>query len=264
MSEVLYLYGFVPRDAPPPSSALSGLDGADVELMDAGGFQAVISRLADPVYGSDELHERLKDLAWVGARGLAHERVVTWFVDCSTIVPARLLTIFSSPPALSDRAQEVRHEVEEALARFSQAREWDLKVSYRTDELLPHVGAISEEVAELDRAMGAARPGRRYLLQRRRDELARTECVSAARRIARELLDALAPQVHDVVELEVPDVREGLPVVLNAAVLVPRHAEEDVRASVTARGAELADLGVHVTFTGPWAPYRFAAAEPHG
>ena len=264
MSDVLYLYGFVPHDAPTAGAALSGLEGASVELMDVGAFQAVVSRLVDPVYASEELHDRLKDLQWLGARGLAHERVVTWFVDSSTIVPARLLTIFSGRAALADRAGEVREEVEAALARFLRAREWDLKVSYRSDELLPHVGEMSEAVAELDRAMEAAQPGRRYLLQRRRDELARTECVSAARRIAGELLDDVASRVADVVELEVPDSAEELPVVLNAAVLVPRDQEEEVRASITARGAELADLGVHVAFTGPWAPYRFAAAERNG
>lgn len=264
MGDVLYFYGFVPSDAPSPAQSLVGIEGVPVELLDAGSFRAVVSRLTDPVYGSEELSERIKDLGWVAERGLSHERVVTWFVDHSTIVPARLLTIFSAAGPLMERADEVRGEVEDALARFSEAREWDLKVSYRKEELLRHMRDVSEEVAELDRAIEAARPGRRYLLERKRDEVARTECAAAARRMARELLDDLDHRVSDVVELEVPDDAEGLPVVLNAAVLVPRGTEDALRASMAERGDELAALGVHVAFTGPWAPYRFAAAERHG
>lgn len=264
MSDVLYLYGFVPRDVSRPGSAPSGVDGAEVDVMDVGSFSAVVSRLPRGVYASDVLSERIKDLGWLAERGLAHERIVTWFVDHSTIVPARLLTIFSGPDSLRERADELRGEVERALDRFSEAREWDLKVSYEMDELVTHVGEVSGEVAQLDRQIAQARPGRRYLLQRRREELARRESAAAARRMAREILDLVREEAADVVELAAPDGVEELPVVLNAAVLVPRGAEQALRTNVSARSGELARLGVHVAFTGPWAPYRFAAGEADG
>ena len=51
---------------------------------------------------------------------------------------------------------------------------------------------------------------------------------------------------------------------LNAAYLVARPQEEEVRSAAARVGDRLGKIGVDVQLTGPWAPYRFLAGEDAG
>lgn len=257
VSTVLYLYGFVPSGATAPGAGLAGLEGAEVRVLDLGALAAVISHLDARDYSSGSIEAHLKDLGWLADRGAHHERVVTWFSDHSTIVPARFLTVFSSEQALRAEAHERQDEVTGRLRRFRDVREWDLKVSYDLDTLANHLGELSEKTAALDLEIEAAAPGRRYLLERRRDEVARSETGGVARRLARQLLDDLRSHAEDVTELELPSLRDDLPVVLNAALLVKTEAAGALERSAGEVIPELEARGLHVGLTGPWAPYRF-------
>lgn len=257
MSRVVYLYGFVPSAATEPRDELGGIDGADVRLSDVGGLRAVVSDLDGADYGEARIEARLKDLDWLAPRGAAHERVVTWFADHATIVPARFLTVFSSDEALQAEVDRRRDEILERLRRFRDVREWDLKVSYDFESLSRHLGDLSEAASRLDAEIAAAAPGRRYLLERRRADVARSEAGGVAHHLARQVLDDLRPHAEKVAELQLPAVREDLPVVLNAALLVNRGAASTFQASAAEAIREVEEKGLHVALTGPWAPYRF-------
>ena len=257
MSALLYLYGFAPGDAAAPPADLRGVDGGDVMVLPLSAFAAVVSSVEGPVYRAGALEARLKDLEWVGSRGVEHERVVTWFADNATIVPARLLTLFSSEGALRAEADARSEAVTSALSRFRHAREWDLKVSYDRATLAPRLAEVSDEAAKIAAEIDAAAPGRRYLLERKREELLRREAPRAARALASELLDEARAFADEVKELELPARREGLPVVLDAALLVQPERVDGLRKRVSDRTAPLAERGIHVSLTGPWAPYRF-------
>ena len=261
VTPLLYLYGFVPSDAAAPPPALRGVDGGAVRVLDAGAFRLASSEVAAAVYSAGTLEERLGDLAWVGARGVEHERVVTWFADHATIVPVRLFTLFSSEASLVEEAHRRAEEVSASLRRFRDVREWDLKVSYELAKLSGRLSELSDDTATMDAEIESAAPGRRYLLERKREELVRREAPAAARGRARALLDELRPLAEAVTELDIPPDREGLPVVLDAALLVHTERVEELRGRVATRAQELEDVGIHAQLTGPWAPYRFVAED---
>jgi hypothetical protein len=252
-----YLYGFVPSDAPDPPPDLYGIDGHRIRLLDVGGFSAAASTLDAADYSPSLVEDRLSDLAWLGPRGVEHERVVTWFADHATIVPARLLTLFSSDAALLDEARQRARTVADHLERFRDRREWDLKVSYEIDGI--DVVRRSERAAEIAAEIAGAAPGRSYLLQRKLAEVVREEAPAVAHALAAELFEELAALADEVTELEIPSHEEALPVVLDAALLVHDDRIAQLRGLATRREAELRTSGVHATLTGPWAPYRFMA-----
>lgn len=257
MSMVLYLYGFVPSEVPTPPETLRGIDDGPVDLLPLGTFGAAVTEVDADVYGEGRIEARLKDLGWVGGRGARHETVVTWLADHATIVPARLLTVFSSAEALRARAAERSEVIEALLQRFRHVREWDLKISYDADTLVEHLGAYSDEAAREAAEIEAAPPGRRYLLQRSRQERASGQAAELARRLGRDLLSRLEELATQVTELEVPALGGESRVVYNAALLV--HVEQFTalqRVAAEAAG-ELASHGIDVALTGPWAPYRF-------
>ena len=259
MSDVVYLYGFVPAgtdaaDVPP------GVDAAAVETHDFGEVQAVISRLPASEYAAAALDARMEDLAWVAERGLGHERVIAWFVDHAEIVPAPLFTLFSSIEALAADASRRAGTIRATLDRFSGLREWDVKLGYHHDVLSQHAGEVSPDVHALDEEIAAATPGKRFLLERKRADIAKREVTAAARRIGDELYEELSALARDAIRLPLPRAGAELPVVLNAAVLLERARESATIAMLEQRAERLRPLGVELHFSGPWAAYRFMGA----
>lgn len=266
MSDSLYLYGFVPAgtEAAPD---VEGMARRPVEVVECHGVAAVVSRVPPEDFSPETIQERMHDVEWLAEQGARHERVVTWFVDHDQILPVRLLTLYSSGDALAEAIAEQSEEIRETMENLRGLREWDLKVSHRPTELEASLGQVSDAIAEMDREIEEAAPGRRFLLERKRGRMARKEGDRAARELADGLLERLEPLVEALERLPLPREVRDHPLVLNAALLVPREREEELRATTEASAAELDARGITVELTGPWAPYRFTGAatgEPAG
>jgi hypothetical protein len=252
---VIYLYGFAPEGTRLPPAGLLGVGDAEVELEPGEGFTAVIGRPPDGEFGAAALERNCADVDWMAKQGLLHEQVVAWFVDHASILPSRLLTLFSSTDALRERTRQEAARIRDSIERFAGVREWDLKVSYDAKRLEGHLAEVSEDIGRLDREIAQAGPGRGFLLQKKRRDLARTECRAAAGRLARELLGSLEGIARQVARPTPP--AADTPVVLNAALLLPLAQEDAALATVRAHADRLGPLGLSIQYTGPWAPYRF-------
>ena len=256
MSDFVYLYGFVPPDAPVPDGLL-GIADQHVERVEAGDVHAVVSNVPAAVYAPEQVEARLKDLQWVAEQGIAHERVVAWFVDHSQILPAPLFTMYSSRAALLEASAQRNAELDAELKRLRGHREWDVKVFFDETAMQANAAKVSDKVAQLDREIAAAPAGRGYLLQRKRADLLKSEVQHAAHRRALAVLEAVKANVADTRTLPLPRTEDVLPVVLHAALLVRTEQEASVVATLQAQTKELKSLGMDLSFSGPWAPYRY-------
>ena len=259
--EPIYLYGFVARETSAPPASLRGIAGRPVALMDMGNVQAVVSRVPADVFAESRIEERLHDLEWVGEQGALHERVVTWFVDHGGVLPVRLLTLYSGTEALGSSLADQGAALSARLTALRDLREWDLKISFDARSLGEHLGEVSEEIAGLEQELAGAAPGRRYLLERKRDARVAEETTRTARRLALEVHDQLSSLAHDARRLPLPNVKAELPVVLNAAYLVARPREGELARSAAEAVERVGRVGLQVQLTGPWAPYRFLGDE---
>lgn len=259
MSDLIYLYGWIPGERGAQIDALRGIADRDVQLVPCGGALAAISRVPADQYDAEQIESRLGDLSWLGEHGLAHERVVAALVDQTTVVPARLFTLFSGDAALATECTERGDWIRQTLARLDGLREWDLKVSYDSSKMLETIGDSSDEVAALDRELAQATPGRRYLLQKQRDDVARGAVRKAVGRLGDEVLDSLAAVATEVKRVPQPSNAEPgeLPVILAAALLVAREREDALRERLATESQRLAARGVSLSCAGPWAAYRF-------
>jgi Gas vesicle synthesis protein GvpL/GvpF len=259
--DLIYLYGFAPAGVHAPTNELSGISDQPIELLETNGLTAIISRVDEDTYGSQQIEERLEDLGWVAQQGLAHERVVAWFVDLAQIIPASLFTLYSSQRALESSIASQRSVIGAELQRLAGQREWDVKVSYDASALAEHSGNYSEAVRKLDEEIKTAPPGRKYLLERKRTDLAKSEVIRVARELGQQIFEQATPICTDAITLPIPQTGEHLPVVLHAAMLVARDREAELVERLERARDESQSNGVHVTFSGPWAPYRFVRHE---
>ncbi len=261
MGSLIYLYGFTGADAPAPPATLHGLADGAVSFLDANGVRAVIGRVPAAEYAAGAIDERLGDIRWVGEQGVAHERVVAWFVDHATIVPAPLLTLYSGEAALHDVMRERADELRAQLRSLEGVREWDLKITWEPAAAQDAAAELSPEIRALDERIAAAAPGAAYLLSRKRAELAHEHANAGCRERAEALFDALSTRARATERLPVPKSADDLPVLLYAALLVPREDEVAFVADLEARRPELQRIGMDALLSGPWAAYRFVG-EP--
>ena len=261
MNHALYLYGFVPPETELPANGLSGTAEAVVELLSYGSFQAAVARVPADEYDPTAIEDRLKDLPWVAAQGVAHERVVAWFVDHAQIVPVPLFTMYSGEDVLHTEVRKRADAIVARLERFAGLREWDLKVAYRAEQAEAHAAELSPDIAALDDQIASAAPGRKFLLEKKRADLVKAEVAYAAKRAATELLDSLRPLTREVRLARLASASGELPVIVNAALLVAAADEQALRERVRERSELLRPVGIEVIYSGPWAPYRFIDNE---
>lgn len=260
---LIYLYGIVPGDSPDPPADLKGLEDAPVRLVRTSGVAAIVSEVPSEEYADDELNARLEDLAWVGERGVAHERVLDVFAAGGAVLPLSLFSLHRDEGRLRDRIAESADRYRAALERLAGRREWGIKV-WRRQDASEHVERLSPALAALSKEMEDAAPGRRYLLERKRENLRGEEIRVASKRLAHRIYGLLSEAAEHSVSSPLPAAQpEGARVLLlSAAFLVSDGSFQDFHRRVGEAAHEAGAAGFDVEFTGPWPPYHFA--DLHG
>jgi hypothetical protein len=257
---VIYLYGVVPADAPAPPAALTGVEEGTVRLLAAGPLAGVVGDVPADGYGEAALGARLTDLAWVGPRAAAHERVLTWFSDHGPVVPLALFSLHANEDRVRARLAERRERLTGLLERLRGRGEWVVRLWHDPDAPDDAIDSASPALRALAAEAGAASPGRRFLLEKKRATLRAEERRRLRREAAGSTYRGLAEAADAAVSLPPPGeaAAAGRRGALHAAFLVPHAAFDGFRERVEAAAAGSAAAGLRLEVTGPWPPYHFA------
>lgn len=256
---VVYMYAVVPADTRLPAG-LRGVDDTAVRLLPAGGIAAVVSELPREQYGDEALNARLDDLEWVGARGLAHERVLDACANAGPIVPLSLFSLHSDEDAVRARLQGDADRLRSLLRRLEGRREWGVKL-WRMPAAADRLHRLSPTIAALTQELETAPPGRRYLLEKKRDAARAEELRAGSQRLAHRAYAALREVADDSAADRLPPSQSDAPraLTLSAAFLVADDGFDAFQRRVTEVAHEVREVGFDVEFTGPWPPYHFAS-----
>ncbi len=227
-----------------------GLDGAELEVVEHRGLQAVVCTVDLEEFGEEALARNLEDLSWLEKVARTHNDVVWAVAAHATVAPMRLVTICADDVSVRARVDTHHDGLVQALDNVEGRREWSVKVM-----VAPRAAGEPED--EAPPASGAA-----YLM--RKKELA------ARRRAAGEDATAMAERVHTALA-EASVASRRLPpqdakltgrtetMVMNGAYLVP-DSEHDAFLALVQRIRESEPSAI-VEVGGPWPPYSFAVLE---
>lgn len=262
MSTLTYLYGVVPAGTPPPPPMLRGIDGAEVRAVDVDGLLALVSEVDEATYSESSLDERTEDLGWVAERALAHEAVLAWAVDAGPVVPTRPFSLHASRERLCERLASEADELRSRLAELSGRKEWGVKLWRLEERFAAHLGELSEPIRAISGEISSATPGRRFLLEKRREQMRTEEVRTASARVAREVYSDLRESSERAATKPIARAAadSGRVLTLHAAFLVPDSAYPDFHRRLNELAARYSPLGFEFEFTGPWPPYHFAEA----
>lgn len=231
---MLHAYCIRAAGDPPPDAALRGVDGLPVELREACGVGAWVSRPPAPPPPAPE-------------RLVAHDAVARAALRSATPLPVRFGTCFAGDAELERALCEGADGYRAALRRVAGRVEMGITLGWDAAAQRRALGGADADAPDLEIAQG---PGRAYLERRRR-----------ASSLERALLERAEAHVVQVRRIMGDDLEESvvlLPaegIAARMAHLVHRRALSDYRARVERLRPALGD--VDVLLTGPWAPYSF-------
>lgn len=239
---VLHVYCVRFPDDAAPDPGLLGVDGLPVRAVRGEGLGFWVSEgpltMGTPV-------ERLRE----------HDLVVRSALRSATPLPVRFGTRFRDVAAMEAAFRPRIPELREQLERVRDSVEMGVRISWNGAEQREAAGAL---VRSQTRSSPTAGPGRRYLEQRRAE--ARVEEVLRAR--ASEILEGIESHFR---QMQLPVVRTLLPEPNTAATLahlVHRREVGSYRQAALRARENLREVAV--SFSGPWAPYSFAAPADAG
>ena len=262
--QLYYVYGIAPASLT-PVGAPAGIDESRVAVIAAGEMVALVSVLDGTAY-EPNVDERVADVAWLGPRASAHDRVLTWASDAGAVVPLPILSLFRSEDAVRTMLADRRPELTSILARVARGREYGVRIFRLDDELRPQLAMFSPTIASLEAEVrGASSPGQGYLLSRKLDAARKEELHRVASAVATTAYQMLASKSLEAVQEPLPkaSAQQVGSAILNAAFLVSHDHIDEFRAAVTDFVRDHEGRGFRVEFTGPWPPYHFTRATVH-
>src|SRR4051794_14712 len=219
---LLWVYGVVAASADTTALAAGStgvLPDAGVETVAEGGLAAVVTRVSRAEFGEEQLRASLEDLLWLEQKARAHNDVLERALEATALVPFRFCTIFDGD---EDVRAMLRHEaprLEHALERLAGRVELGVKAFVSDDLLVARLRDRDETSNELASATG----GRRYLLEKRREQAVARAAADFRMSCARETHSALAALAEatriNPPQRAAPDDGDG-DLILNGAYLV--------------------------------------------
>ncbi|MFF8828291.1 GvpL/GvpF family gas vesicle protein [Streptomyces sp. NPDC015131] len=256
-----YVYAVTrPFDGVLPEGA-HGIGGEPPRLLRHGDLVAVVGAVPAEDFDEAPLRARLEDLDWLAATARAHDAVVAALSTVTCPLPLRLATVCRDDSGVRRLLEDGEERFVRALERLDGRVEWGVKV-------YAEPGAPAAPEAGQPDAPAAGASGRDYLRRRLQERRSRDGDWQRADAVCRRLHQELAGRAEAATVHRPQDTRlsgaAGVNV-LNAAYLVDRDHSERFVELVEA----VAEPGVRVELTGPWAPYSFAgiaeeAPAPHG
>jgi hypothetical protein len=244
---------------------VAGIDGAPVHLLRLGDVAAVVGTADAATYEEARLNERLRDLRWVGERGVRHEAVLNRLADAGPVVPLKLFSLHRDVEAVATRVRGDAARLRGVLERLRGRREWGVRLA-RSDAGDAVLAGASPALAALDAQIAAAAPGTAYLLRRKRESAAEEALRGAAAALAHDAFERLAAAAEDAVAVPLAAPAAGKParLALDAYFLVAEAHAEGFRGAVGRVAADAAARGLEAQFTGPWPFYHFAGGPDGG
>jgi hypothetical protein len=246
-----YLYCIVRRrSAPTGARAPRGLPGLGrVRTVDAGdGLWLVAADAPAARFAPRAIEARLRDLDWVSACAVAHEKVVAHYGRGAAALPVKLFTLFSSDAKAVADVRGKRRRLSRLLTHVDGREEWGVRL--RVDP-----SAATRRAAPAARTTASA--GTRFLLRKSAAQTAGRKAVAAASGHAERAYRSLRRLAADARRRAPAAVDAPTRLVLDAAFLLDRRRVAGFRKAVAGLARRLGPDGYRFELTGPWPPYSF-------
>ncbi len=218
--------------------------GSAPRALDLGrGLWVIVSTVPGAEYARG-VSGGIADVEWLAECGAAHHDVIARAAHAHGVAPFRLLTLFRSEDRVVAEVTRLRTQIERALDRVNDRREWVVRVAV--------VSSPTQRTPSRKPASGTS-----YLMALADRPRRQPAATPMARRVTRELIADLKGYADRFVQRP----SEAAHVLYDGALLVAREREHDLGTVVRQWAPRLAPVGCRVSLTGPWPPYSFVSLD---
>lgn len=230
---------------------LPGIEARPVRLVDCGALTAVAAQV--PLSGFQDL-DQAPDLAedgWLADSARGHEQVVEGVFRDATVLPFRFGVLYPDEDGLRAAIRTAESALLAELSRLDEAAEWGVRA------YLDQVETVPPDDQHAPAALDGPDAGTAWMARRRAAAHASGAARDLAHRVAVDLHDTLSRHARESVVRPRPRRATATTPVLEAAYLLARDGDADLRAQVTKLSGRYAASGLRFEVTGPWPPYHF-------
>jgi hypothetical protein len=235
----IYLYGITDaRDG--LAVAMPGIEGGEVETIDADGIAAVITRVSHP-----KIRAQRANLA-------VHHKLLHELAERQTVLPCAFGTVAAGEEQLRELLRSNHDELVDQLALLRGKVEMSLSVFWNTSNIFEFFVATSRELKQMrDRVF---RPGREPSLKERVDlgEWFKSLLDQCRERHTQQVIDTLSPYCAEIRTVDPGQEQMSMKLVC----LVHKDRQQRFEDGIQEVARKFDD---HYTFkySGPWAPFDF-------
>jgi hypothetical protein len=235
-------------------------DGTKVTLITESELAAVVSEVPLNRFGEGQFEENLKDPVWAADRVMRHEKLTEFLANKATVVPLRFGVMYSTPERIRAMLKVRANVLGSALERLHDKEEWAVNVLVDKKKLHEQMANLSPRLAEMQKRVQGASPGRAYLLEKKLDSLRAGESKTESKRVVSALRSALEPESTALKDLPIRDVeaKQNPSVVGKLTFLIDRPHVKTFRRSAEKLAKQYGPYGFSLELTGPWPPYNFS------
>jgi hypothetical protein len=234
-----YVYCIVLSERPLSFGPLGlGSDPADVHTVHYQDIAAVVSDT--PMVVQDPTRDNV----------LAHQRVNETVMRDHTVIPMSFGTVFKTEDDIIELLRSAYTAFRDVLTKMEDKFEFGLKVLWDREQIIREIEDEDEDIRRLKGEISSQK-GSTYFARMQYGRMIDASLQARSERYVAEIFEAL----RDVSVASRSNKPIGDRMIMNAAFLVARSAEEDFDARVKAIGLRYDKLTFK--YTGPWPPYNF-------
>lgn len=257
---LIYVFCFTDSPLPAEMNSLS----ENLSCLSVDKLFAVGKTVSSSEYSQANLKKGFSDLPWVEAQTREHVQVISRVMKHCTVLPCKFATVFASKENLENFVREHARSLKENFRHVANKEEWSVKIYCDRVKLNEKIGEISEKLNALEQEILKSKPGKAFLLKRKKAELLESEAEVIMQDYGQQCFSQVAgfseqTRMNSLLPQEVTERTEDM--IFNASCLVHTQRIEAMLSMAGQMQKTFRKVGMILDVAGPWPPFSFISIE---
>jgi hypothetical protein len=259
-NDLLYIYCIC--DIEPKLEGFSGNE--NLKCLQFKDLFAIVKDVSSDEFSEENLKKNFADLAWIETHARDHIRIIVEVMKSSTVIPFKFGTIFISDERLGNFIADYSVSLIENLQHLKGKEEWSVKIYCDRTKLNAQIGAISQDVRNLEEEIKSSMPGKAFILKRKKVDLVEKEVQHAIGYYGQNCYDQLAilsatTRINNLLPREVTERTDDM--ILNASFFVQAEKVSELLTIIDQSQEKYKEVGFDIEAAGPWPPFSFISIK---
>jgi hypothetical protein len=260
VDELTYVYCI--SDSPLQVDTIS--DQKDLKCLKFDAFYAYVKQVSPNEFSEENLNKNFNDLPWIETHARNHIRIIGEVMKSCIVIPFKFGTIFNSEESLGNFIQKYASSLNENLKKIKGKEEWSVKIYCNYTVLNEQITELSEDVRNLEQEISKSKPGKSFLLKRKKVELVEKEVAKIVQISGQECYEEVKSfseltQVNSLLSTEHSERKDSM--ILNISCFVNQASINGFLDAIGELQKKYKKIGFDISTAGPWPPFSFTSIK---